>query len=195
MGHSSDTRNSMPRWKLAAFSVVVCAGFFGLAEVGLAIFGVTPVAHDMDPQVGFARQPRLFVESRAEGGEVAMATAPNKLRFFNTQRFAKRKADGTYRIFCLGGSTTYGRPYNDKTSFCGWLRVLLPAADRSRQWEVINADGISYASDRVLNVARELTAYEPDLLLVYTGQNEFLERRTTKRSSTNRGLSARSTRC
>ena len=61
-----------------------------------------------------------------------------------------KKESGVTRIICLGGSTTYGRPYNDKTSFCGWLREFLPAVDPSRQWEVINAGGISYARKDVL---------------------------------------------
>jgi tetratricopeptide (TPR) repeat protein len=82
------------------------------------------------------------------------------------------------RIFCTGGSTTYGRPYDDATSFCGWLRELLPVADPSRDWELINAGGISYASYRVAALMEELAAYQPDLFIVYCGHNEFLERRT-----------------
>ena len=54
-----------------------------------------------------------------------------------------RQAPETYRIFCLGGSTTYGRPYNDTTSFAGWLRELLPVADPQRRWEVI-VDNIQF---------------------------------------------------
>ena len=51
-------------------------------------------------------------------------------------------------------------------------------ADSSRTWEVINAGGISYASYRVALVVKELAAYAPDLFVVYSGHNEFLERRT-----------------
>jgi tetratricopeptide (TPR) repeat protein len=43
---------------------------------------------------------------------------------------------------------------------------------------VINAGGISYASYRVANLMKELALYEPDLFIVYTGHNEFLEERT-----------------
>ena len=78
----------------------------------------------------------------------------------------------------MGGSTTYGRPFDDATSFCGWLRELLPVADPSRQWELINAGGISYASYRVAALMEELADYQPDVFIVYSGQNEFLERRT-----------------
>ncbi len=107
-----------------------------------------------------------------------LATAANKRRLFNDQSFAKAKPRGTYRIFCLGGSTTHGRPYDDATSFCGWLRELLPAVDASRRWEVINAGGVSYASYRSALLMEELALYEPDLFVIYSGHNEFLEERT-----------------
>jgi len=55
---------------------------------------------------------------------------------------------------------------------------LLPAADRSKNWEVINAGGISYASYRVAHLMEELVNYQPDLFIIYTGHNEFLEERT-----------------
>jgi tetratricopeptide (TPR) repeat protein len=88
------------------------------------------------------------------------------------------KAPNTFRIFCLGGSTTYGHPYFDSTSFSGWLRELLPEIDPSKNWEVINCGGISYASYRVANLMQELLGYQPDLFIIYTGHNEFLEART-----------------
>jgi len=158
--------------------VVAVVVFFGLLELILAIAGVRPALQRDDPFVGFASDVRLFVEELDADGRPMLATAENKLRFFNHQRFAREKAPGDYRIFCLGGSTTYGRPYDDATSFAGWLRELLPVADPARRWEVINAGGISYASYRVTRVMEELASYEPDLFIIYTGHNEFLEERT-----------------
>ena len=78
----------------------------------------------------------------------------------------------------MGGSTTYGRPYFDDVSFCGWLRAYLQAADPTRNWEVINAGGVSFASYRVTRLMDELKQYQPDLFIVYSGQNEFLEQRS-----------------
>lgn len=107
-----------------------------------------------------------------------MTTAANKLSYFNAQTFKKSKASGTFRIFCLGGSTTFGRPFDDRTSYAAWLRELLPLTDNGKHWEVINAGGISYASYRVAVVLDELVRYSPDLFVIYTGHNEFLEDRT-----------------
>ncbi len=161
------------RTKRAGFAFAAAAGFFVCLEAALALLGVRPAARDRDPFVGFSSYLPLFV---AEGGE--RVTAPNKYGWFNRQRFAHPKPANTYRIFSVGGSTTHGRPYDDRASFSGWLRAYLTAADPSRNWEVINAGGVSYAGYRVAALMEELAAYEPDLFVIYTGHNEFLERRT-----------------
>lgn len=172
------TRTALPRWKKALFSALVLVVFFGLIELALSVAGTKPLLYEDDPYVGFASQVPLFVEQGGGGRGARMVTARNKLRFFNKQKFDRRKDNDVARVFCVGGSTTYGRPYDDATSFCGWLRELLPVADPSRDWEVINAGGISYASYRVAELMEELSAYQPDLFVVYCGHNEFLERRT-----------------
>jgi len=174
----SPDRSCLPIWKKAAFAFVTTIAFFSLLEVLLAAIGIRPFVDTHDPFVGFASNLPLFVEAEANDGRAVMTTAPNKLAYFNKQSFPLRKANDTCRIFCLGGSTTYGRPYTDNTSFPGWLRELLPVADASKDWEVINAGGISYASYRVATLMEELSDYEPDLFIVYTGHNEFLEERT-----------------
>ncbi len=159
-------------------AVVAVGLFFALLEAVLALAGVRPVTLREDPFLGFTGSSPLFVPETGGAGELDLVTAPAKLELFNEQRFSRRKPPGRYRVFCLGGSTTFGRPYDDATSFAGWLRELLPAVDPSRRWEVINAGGVSYASYRVARVMAELAELEPDLFIVYTGQNEFLEERT-----------------
>ena len=163
--------------KKAIFSLLVTCLFFVLLECLLAAFDVQSTLVDQDPYVGFESSIPLFVE-KIDDGQPWMQTAGNKLSFFNAQRFAKHKPENTFRVFCLGGSTTFGRPYDDRTSYVGWLRELLPLADVKQQWEVINAGGISYASYRVASVMDELLQYSPDLFIIYTGHNEFLEERT-----------------
>jgi Flp pilus assembly protein TadD len=164
--------------KKLALSLGVTTAFFVVVELILLAVGVVPLYERTDPYVGFSGYAPLFLKRTPPGGEPVFETAHNKIRWFNAQRFPARKAEGTTRIFCTGGSTTYGRPYEDRTSFCGWLRLFLPAVDPSRRWEVINAGGISYASYRVARLMEELADYEPDLFIVYSGHNEFLEQRT-----------------
>lgn len=158
--------------------MIALAIFFVGLESVLILTGVKPLSVSEDPFVGFSGNIPLFVEQVQPDGTVMLVTSENKLKNFNLQRFPKVKGSRTYRIFCMGGSTTYGHPYLDPLSFCGWLREFLRAADPSVNWEVINAGGISYASYRVASLMDELSRYQPDMFIVYSGQNEFLEERT-----------------
>ncbi|MBW2467254.1 MAG: SGNH/GDSL hydrolase family protein, partial [Deltaproteobacteria bacterium] len=175
---SSDKSGRVPLWQAIFLPVAAILVFFLLLEGGLALLGVKPTLKTEDPFVGFASNVPLFVPGPGPMGKNYLTTAQNKLNNFNQQSFPQEKAPNTFRIFSLGGSTTYGRPYNDLTSFSNWLRELLPVADRSKNWEVINAGGISYASYRSAYLMEELINYQPDLFIVYTGHNEFLEERT-----------------
>lgn len=101
----------------AALIIIISLGlFFGLLEGGLTLLGIKPVFKTEDPFVGFATTVPLFVPSRGPNGNRIMVTAPNKLNLFNKQEFETVKPPDAFRIFCLGGSTTYGRPYDDTTS-------------------------------------------------------------------------------
>ena len=168
----------LPLWKRIVFAIIATGIFFGLLEAVLWAIGLPPVFYEDDPYLGFASYSPLFVEAQDDAGNAIRRTAESKLKLFQPQEFPEVKPSRTTRIFCLGGSTTYGRPYTDATSFCGWLREILNEAEPSRSWEVINAGGVSYASYRVALLMEELIRYQPDLFVLYTGHNEFLERRT-----------------
>lgn len=168
-------------FKLITFSIVICALFFILVEVLLWGLDISMPEQSGDPFIGFSSQTKLFIESPANKSGLSvssMETNKDKLFFFQPQSFALKKPENVRRVFCIGGSTTYGRPYAHSTSFCGWLADFLAYTDPEQKWEVINAGGISYASYRVVILLEELIQYEPDLIISYVGQNEFLERRT-----------------
>ncbi len=170
-------RRQLSLSKKLLFTTLVVCFFFAVLELLFAAAGVQTLLVEKDPLGGFSSQVPLLAEREVDGRTV-MVTARNKLRWFNSQQFPREKSSDTFRIFTLGGSTTYGRPYDDQVAFSGWLRELLTESDSTRRWEVINAGGISYASYRVVRVMEELADYEPDLFIVYTGHNEFLEERT-----------------
>lgn len=145
------------------------------AELTCRIIGLGVATDTDDPFVGFESVVPLFVAD--EPGEM-MRIAEGRLRFFAAESFPVQKVPGTFRIFCLGGSTVQGRPFSIETSFTTWLQQDLAAADANRKWEVINCGGVSYASYRLVPILQECLKYEPDLIIVCTGHNEFLEDRT-----------------
>jgi Flp pilus assembly protein TadD len=158
--------------------VGLAVGLLGTVEGVLRLTGAGGSHLYDDPFVGFAPGSALFAEHRLPDGRRVFTTRPEKLAFFNEQTFPAEKPPGGYRVFSVGGSTTYGSPYDDGVSFSRWLERYLRAADPSRHWEVVNAGAQSYASYRVVLLMRELVRYEPDLFIVYSGHNEFLEERT-----------------
>lgn len=164
--------------KKAGLAVGSALVFVGLMELTGWVAGVEPAFHREDPYAGFSRHVPHYVRVGETNGTDLLGVAPNKAKVLNPQTFTAVKAPGTYRIVCVGGSSTYGRPFFDGTSYAGWLRAMLRAAEPGRSWEVINAGAISYASYRDVRLMEELAAYGPDLFVVYTGHNEFLERRT-----------------
>ncbi|MEQ9411598.1 MAG: tetratricopeptide repeat protein [Fuerstiella sp.] len=175
---SAPRRPKIRTYRKLAFSLLVCTVVFVLLEAGLRLADIGAPVADADQLAGFSGRSPVFVQVTSEDGRCRMRTAERKLEWFNLQEFACEKSAETKRIFCLGGSTTYGRPYDDTTSFSGWLRALIAAGDRQTSAEVINAGGISYGSRRVLTVLREVVNYQPDLVVIYCGHNEFLERTT-----------------
>lgn len=177
-------RDGDTRRKRVLFRVIaVLLGLSPLlaAECALRTLGLgRPRPSEEDPFVGFAGNEPFFVLDREAGG---YTTAPSRLKCFCRQTFPARKPLGTFRIFCLGGSTVQGRPFTVETSFTSWLALSLQAADPSQTWEVINCGGVSYASYRLALILDEVLGYEPDLIVLCTGHNEFLEARTYPRLS------------
>lgn len=155
------------------FGLMVCLFFFLALETGVRLFWQGPPTGDEDPFVGFSAIQPLFTE---QNGTVTISK--NRLRYFNETSFSSVKPENTYRIFAFGGSTTYGHPFNWQTSFPRWLQELLNSCENGIRYEVINLGGISYASYRIIPLMKESLGYQPDLFIVYTGQNEFLERRS-----------------
>ena len=148
---------------------------FLVFEGVLWCFGAGVPRYDHDPFVGFRAVHPLFVLSD-DGRRYQIAES--RLDFFHPDSFAAEKTPGTFRVFCLGGSTVQGRPFAIETSFPTFLELSLQAAEPERHWEVVNCGGVSYASYRLVPLLEEVLQYDADLIVLCTGHNEFLEDRT-----------------
>lgn len=151
---------------------------FILLEVLVRLAGWGLPRESYDPYLGFESIRPLFVLNDQED---RYQVVEGRLDFFCQDSFPVNKSDKTYRIFCLGGSTVQGRPYATETAFSSWLELSLQSAAPQRDWEVINCGGISYASYRLVPILEEVSHYQPDLIILYSGHNEFLEDRTYPR--------------
>ncbi len=131
---------------------------------------------------GYGSDLSLFSEEVFNGKPFLVMNQGVKGRYFSRVDFTPNtspdyfevtKPDSTFRIFCLGGSTTAGFPYGFVGSFSTYLRDRLQMLFPDKKIEVINLGMTATNSFTVLDIAKELPKYRPDLLIVYDGHNEF----------------------
>ncbi len=97
---------------------------------------------------------------------------------FRGENISLSKPARTFRIACLGGSTTYGSA--DKGDATTWpaqleqeLNNSLPAGSPYKSVEVINAGVVGYTSmESFVNFKMRVMPLEPDLVILYHGIND-----------------------
>jgi len=175
MSSHASGRSRRHRWMRRMLALAFGIGIVVSAEVTCRLAGWGDPRLREDPSVGFACTRPLF---RKDTDASLYRVAGTRLEYFARETFPIEKGPKTRRIFCLGGSTVQGRPWSIATSFTTWLEIALNIVDPSVEWDVINCGGISYASYRLVPILEECLAYEPDLVILCTGHNEFLEDRS-----------------
>ncbi|MEO1290741.1 MAG: GDSL-type esterase/lipase family protein [Chloroflexota bacterium] len=87
------------------------------------------------------------------------------------------KADSTYRIMTLGGSTTYGEGLTPEESYPAQLQNSLHEDYGYTHIEVVNAGVNAYSSfDSLANLTYHILDDEPDMIIVYHGVNDVRAR-------------------
>ncbi|HEX9654680.1 MAG TPA: hypothetical protein VGA99_13305, partial [bacterium] len=174
-GKNKNSPKILSKGKRIGFTLVVCV--LPVFVLFLVEFGLRLANYGGDLE--------LFVRQRSSSSDDKYVLNANvtKRYFFqkgiktpspNSQIFSATKDSSTYRIFCLGASTTQGFPYPPSASYPAMLQKVLSTVNSSKNFEVINCGITAITSHSVLDMSREILAdYEPDLLVLYTGHNEF----------------------
>ena len=94
---------------------------------------------------------------------------------FRGSEFSEIKPSNTYRIFMVGGSTMFGAgATSDETTIPGYLQQFLDEYELGFNLEVINAGIQGADSNAEFNLMeKKLTAFSPDLVIVYDGWNDL----------------------
>ncbi len=130
---------------------------------------------------GYGHSMQLFVTDPGNEEYLVMNRFASE-RFFsnqqnatkgNAERFKKEKAPGTFRVFVLGESTTIGYPYMHNGSFHRLLQYLLLHEYPSLNTEIINISLTAVNSYTVKEFAKEVVDYAPDVVMIYSGHNEY----------------------
>lgn len=134
---------------------------------------------------GFGGYPTTFrrVGTLADGSSLVITDNPGPASYFFANRsrpgtllqsaFVMPKPTGTYRIVLAGESAMKGFPQPKCLSSGAFLEAMLGDAWPDRRVEVINLGTTAVASYPVLGMLTESLDYQPDLVVVYVGNNEF----------------------
>ena len=152
-------------YRLVGLTVVPLL-FFGLLEGGLRLAGIghpsgfwvasaDRQAYVPNPRFGWTFFPR----------HLARSPVPCRL--------PKQKADRTCRVFVLGSSAAMGTP-DPAFGLARFLQAMLQQQYPDVRFEVVNAAMTAVNSHAVVNIAQDCLRRQPDALVVYMGNNEFV---------------------
>ncbi len=133
---------------------------------------------------GYGGFPPVIVEiGSTAAGTICITDNPGPASYFDARRnkpgsintftFLSPKPANTTRIVLAGGSAIKGFPQPMGLAPSAFLAAMLADAWPDRRVEVINLGTTAVASFPVLDMATQALEYEPDLVVVYSGHNEF----------------------
>ncbi|MDD5139961.1 MAG: tetratricopeptide repeat protein [Verrucomicrobiales bacterium] len=162
-----------PRKRLVFLGILLLLPIFalGLLEGGLRLagFGGYPPILKKAGQTG---QGTLVISDPA--GAATYFFANRQRPGYNEQYcFYQPKGTNTVRIFIVGESAAKGFPEPRNLAASAFLGEMLRDAWPDRIVEIINLGTTAVASFPVLEIMTEALDYEPDLIIVSTGHNEF----------------------
>jgi tetratricopeptide (TPR) repeat protein len=169
---SSEEAKSSFNWRVwpLRFTIVLCATVVLLCglEGGLRLAGVG-FPTDLTVPCTLKGQPascyNLFFP--------APFFPPGMIKTPQAYAIPAVKPQNTYRIFVLGESAAMGDP-DPAYSFSRYLEVMLGERFPSVKFEVVNTGSVAVNSHVLLPIAKGLAKQQPDLFIIYSGNNEVV---------------------
>ncbi len=155
--------------KTIVYSLLPALILFGAIEGCARVLEYWKPPLVLDYGWGFNEGSRVFTP----GGMLRnkMVTRPEKVISFPKQSFDMPKPADVYRMIIIGGSNVNFMQHN----LYKMASRLTHSPGETRRFEIINCGGCAYGSTRLRNMVPELLSYEPDVMLIYAGHNEFEE--------------------
>ncbi len=151
-------------FRLAAMTIPLVL-FFAVLEIGLRMGGYGfPTAFFVGPDAHGTYTTNYRFGWRFFPRSLAREPQPC---------FISAKSAGAVRIFVLGSSAAQGVP-DPSFSFGRILEVMLREKYPETRFEVVNAAMTAINSHVALEIARDCAAHQPDLFIVYMGNNEVI---------------------
>jgi lysophospholipase L1-like esterase len=166
---ASQTR--LPFTKAVVFSVVPLLVLLMMGELGIRVWAYyfRTSYEQYNYSTGMLELVPNTHFTSSEGREILINS-----KGFVGPEFEARKAEGTYRIFALGDSCTFGGSWNK--AYAAILQGLFDSVSWGRRVEVINAGIEGYNSEYALaRLKHELLGYQPDMVIIYVGWNDLMK--------------------
>jgi len=170
------------------FLVIIPFLFFISLELSLRLFGL------FNPQfLFFEKKNNDFIQVNSHIGRKYFNSKKVPVPNMYPQKFSAIKSKNTFRIFCLGGSTTAGFPYEMNVPYPQQLKFILEDNFPEKKIEIINLGLSAINSFTILDWIPQIINHEPDLIIIYMGHNEYYGAYGvgSKISFTNNGLLVR----
>ena len=160
-------------WLFRLTAIIIPFVVFVLVELAFRI--IPGLNEDRDPYVNIS-PVSVFSRKTIEGKEYYCITHRYVLGGQSVRILVKKPANAI-RIFCVGSSACAGWPHPSSETFSAYLQQALETAYPKKKVEVVNAAGHGFAAYRTRLVLDEVLKMGPDAVIVWEGNNEFLEDR------------------
>ncbi|MGB8013067.1 MAG: tetratricopeptide repeat protein [Terriglobales bacterium] len=172
MTTSTEVEKRVRGWRFwtvsLATTILVPLLLLGMAEGALRLFGVgfsTDLTVPCTLQGHAASCYNLFFP--------APFFPPGMIKTPQAYAIPAEKPQGTYRIFVLGESAAMGDP-DPAYGFSRYLEVMLRERFPAMKFEVVNTGSVAINSHVLLPIAKGLASQQPDLFIIYSGNNEVV---------------------
>ncbi len=154
--------------KTVLYSLLPAIVLFGALELGARVLEIWFPPLAVDYGWGFDPESRVYEADPDQPG--IFMTKASKEVSFRPERFPMPKPADEYRIFMVGGSSVnYIQPQLQD------MARRLSRAAKDREIRVVDLGGLAYGTHRLVPVVTELVDCQADMLLIYSGHNEFEE--------------------
>jgi len=131
-------------------------------------------------QIYFSENDSYFLEVK-ETNAVTFNTARLKNIYKNysdvpynyTGEFNSKKAPGVFRVFLLGEASLAGWPYSSTQSIGKKIENKIEKFASDRNFEIITLSFAGFNSYHAAEIMPQVLDFEPDLIILYLGHNEF----------------------
>jgi lysophospholipase L1-like esterase len=155
--------------RLAAAFLVPLAAALAAEGAARARYGGAPT--DTENALLWVAGSRPAFVCAADG---ACRTDPELVPLENPdERFSARPSSETFRVVCVGDSTTAGWPYQPRGGYPEWLAPTLRAALPGRKIEVLNLGVQAWDGARLEDVFDQALGFVPDALIVRVGYDDY----------------------